>query len=77
MGQRGGSGRSGSERTIIEEIESRRNALTVDDLAELLSFSPRAIYDMVKQRRIPVMRFGASIRFDPKITADWIRERSQ
>jgi excisionase family DNA binding protein len=34
-------------------------------LADYLKVSERTISNMVRQRRIPVIRFGRSVRFDP------------
>lgn len=63
------------ETATMEKIASSRTALTVRELAAILNFSGRTIYDWVKQGRIPAMRFGSSLRFDPKVTAEWLRER--
>jgi excisionase family DNA binding protein len=35
-----------------------------------------SIYDMVAAGRIPYLRFGSSIRFDPIAVAAWLREHT-
>ena len=34
-------------------------------IADHLGVCPRTISNMVRQRRIPVIKFGGSVRFDP------------
>jgi excisionase family DNA binding protein len=60
---------------VIEEIENFDRALRVADLAMLLSFSEPAIYKFVAENTLRCYRIGSSIRFDPKVTADRLRER--
>lgn len=47
-----------------------------EELSDLLSVSPKTLYAMASKGRIPVIRIGSSLRFDPKLTADWIEARS-
>jgi excisionase family DNA binding protein len=60
--------------TLIEKIASRHDALKVEELATMLSFSPGKIYDMVKTNRIPHFKLGSAIRFDPTTTAKWLEK---
>ena len=39
--------------------------LNRNQIAKFLGVSPRTISNMVRQRRIPVIKFGGSVRFDP------------
>ena len=39
--------------------------LNRDQIAKFLGVSPRTISNMVRQRRIPVIKFGGTVRFDP------------
>jgi excisionase family DNA binding protein len=57
-------------------IERHRGLLTVDQLSELLAASPKSIYAWVKQGRLPVVRLGASVKFDPFVIAKWLRDRA-
>jgi len=61
---------------IIEKIGLSKTALTAIQLGEFLNISPKTIFQWAKQGRIPVLRLGLSLRFDPKATAAWLRARS-
>ena len=50
--------------------------VTVEELANLLSVSERHIYALVQDGRIPHMRIGAAVRFDPIVLCEWL-ERSE
>ena len=58
-------------------IRQMRRLLTAAQLAELLTCSAKCIYALVKQGRLPAIRIGSMIRFDPQVTADWIEARQQ
>jgi len=62
--------------TLIDHIRSHKKALTVQQLAVLLSLSPKYIYALVKSKRLACIRIGASVRLDPKTTADWLLAHS-
>lgn len=62
--------------SILEVIRSHRKALTVNHVAELLGCSPKTLYQHIKQGRLACYRLGASVRLDPKITADWLEAHS-
>ena len=61
--------------SLIETIENYGRALTTEELASLTTISTKTLYRLVKQRRLPALRIGGSIRFEPKTTADWLRSR--
>lgn len=61
---------------IVDEIENFPGALKVSDLVKLLGFSKHAIYDFIEAGTIPCYRIGSGIRFDPRDTANWLRERA-
>jgi excisionase family DNA binding protein len=50
--------------------------MTVDHVAGLLGCSTKALYKMVKQKRLPCYRLGAAIRLDPQHTANWLEAHS-
>jgi excisionase family DNA binding protein len=58
--------------TIAESLRSKNKAVTVDELADLLSVSVRTLYTEVQDNRIPFFRVRGSIRFDPHQVADWL-----
>jgi excisionase family DNA binding protein len=60
---------------IIALIEGRSGAWSAPELAELLGCTGKHIYALAKSGRMPHLRIGSMIRFDPAATADWLRER--
>jgi excisionase family DNA binding protein len=62
--------------SIADTIEQRRALLTPKELATLLAVSPKSIYAWVKSGTLPAIQLGASIRFDPHMTAEWLRKRT-
>jgi len=49
--------------------------LTIDQLAERLSTSPRHVRRLIAEHRIPYLKVGALIRFDPSEIAGWMEEQ--
>jgi excisionase family DNA binding protein len=64
------------EGSIISQIRSRRSAWTADQLATLFEMSSKTIYKMAAKGRIPSIRIGGVVRFDPRATADWLEAKS-
>lgn len=63
--------------TIAEQIESRKRALTVEELAELLGVSVWSVYRMIKKKGLPAMHLlSGIIRLDPFSTAAWLRDHT-
>jgi excisionase family DNA binding protein len=51
--------------------------LTVDDLAELLRTTDRAIYAMIERRQLPgVVRIGRHVLFRTADLLDWLNRKS-
>ena len=48
--------------------------LTPAEVAEMLRLTPRGIYSMVEQRRIPFIRVSNRIRFDRLDVLRWLGE---
>jgi excisionase family DNA binding protein len=65
-----------TNKTLVEIIAARTRAITLHEFADLMNMSYQTVWAMAKDRRLPVMRIGSSIRMDPKSTANWLRERS-
>ncbi len=61
---------------IADVIASCGRMLTLDELAELLTISPKTLYARVRSGSIPVTRIGASIRFDPLVASEWLRRQT-
>jgi len=58
--------------TLTEQLRSKKRALTVEELAELLCIAVRTLYKEVEDDHIPFFRVRTSIRFDPHQVADWL-----
>ena len=55
-----------TDKTTIGNANQPPGALlNRDQTAKFLGVSPRTISNMVRQRRIPVIKFGGTVRFDP------------
>jgi excisionase family DNA binding protein len=62
--------------TLASIVRQRRAAWTAEELAELLSLSRKHIYKLAKRGRMPSLRIGGAIRFDPHATANWIEAKA-
>jgi excisionase family DNA binding protein len=62
--------------SLTSQIRNRRKALTADELADMLSLSRKHIYKLAKAKRMPSLRIGGAIRFDPHATANWLEGKS-
>ena len=58
--------------TLAEQLRSKKKALTVEELADLLGIALRTLYKEVEDEHIPFFRVRTSIRFDPHQVADWL-----
>jgi excisionase family DNA binding protein len=61
---------------LADSLEKRTTALTVSDIAVLLSINERQAYKLAHDGRIPCFRIGGSVRFDPSAFASWLRQRT-
>lgn len=64
-----------SERRMLEELKAKRTAMTVKELANLLSLSEREVYKLAASNQIPHFKIGASVRFDPPSVVVWLEAR--
>jgi excisionase family DNA binding protein len=62
--------------TFIGTIRQRRSLMSVKDLAQALGVNPYTIYRLAKRSRIPVIRIGYTLRFDPQMIANWLELKS-
>jgi excisionase family DNA binding protein len=60
---------------LAEIIENMQTALTVEQLAGLLSCSPKTLYKQIRAKRLPAFRVGSAIRLEPEATAAWLRSK--
>lgn len=67
---------TGTPRDLASILEGKTSAMSVSEIAPFLGFGHTAIYEMAAAGRIPHIRIGSSIRFDPLVTARWLRTHS-
>ena len=60
---------------LADSLHGRSRALTVNDVSTLLSVSPRQVYKLAAEHRIPCFKIGGSVRFDPVAIAAWLRQK--
>lgn len=60
---------------MLEELKAKRTALTVKELAKILSLSEREIYKLAASNQIPHFKIGASVRFDPPAVIVWLEAK--
>jgi len=58
--------------TLIEQLRSKKKALTGRGVGWLLCVAIRTLYKEVEDDHIPFFRVRTSIRFDPHQVADWL-----
>ena len=61
--------------SLAEQLRSKKKALTVEELADLLGVAVRTLYKEVEDDHIPYVRVRTSIRFDPHQIADWLETK--
>jgi excisionase family DNA binding protein len=61
---------------LASRIEKLPGALTAAELAAFLNLGKSAVYEMAATGRIPSIKFGATVRFDPATVAAWLRART-
>lgn len=61
---------------LASRIGAAESALSVSQLAKFLGMSRSNVYDLVREGRIPYIRIGATIRFDPSTTAAWLNRKA-
>jgi excisionase family DNA binding protein len=60
---------------LASRIEKLPGALTASELAAFLNLGKSAVYEMAATGRIPSIKIGAAVRFDPARIAAWLRQR--
>jgi excisionase family DNA binding protein len=60
---------------IVAVIERRAGAWSAFELARLIGCTGKHIYALAKSGRMPHLRIGGMVRFDPATTAEWLRQR--
>ena len=55
--------------------ETVPHLLTIDQLAEQLGITTRHVRRLIAERRVPYLKVGKLVRFDPAEIADWLDDR--
>ncbi|MEI9980434.1 MAG: helix-turn-helix domain-containing protein [Edaphobacter sp.] len=61
---------------LTETLQDRHSAITVSELASMLNISRRQLYKMAAANRIPHLKIGASVRFDPDAIREWLHDKT-
>jgi excisionase family DNA binding protein len=59
-------------RTTMAATGTLPQLLTIDELAERLGVSNRHVRRLVAERRVPYLKVGKFVRFDPSEIAVWL-----
>ena len=61
-------------KTSRDRVDRLPSLLDVEGVAEVLGVSGRYVRRLVAERRIPYIKWGRYLRFDPRELAEWIDE---
>jgi excisionase family DNA binding protein len=56
----------------VTTTETVPHLLTIDQLAEQLGITVRHVRRLIAERRVPYLKVGKLVRFDPAEIADWL-----
>ena len=62
--------------SIADTIARFRRRLIVEELAPMLSLSPKTLYKRAKAGTMLARLLGGAIRFDPYLTAKWLKDQT-
>ena len=65
----------GNTLPLIAQLRQHKGAIRVSELARILTMSRTTVYQLVEAGRIPHIRIGDSIRFDPVRIASWLAQQ--
>ena len=54
-----------------------KRLLKIDELSEMIGMSKSCIYTWVSQEKIPVVKCGRAVRFDPVAIESWIKDNQK
>lgn len=58
--------------THVDEVDLPRRLLNITELADFLGVNTRHVRRLVAERRIPFIKWGHLIRFDPVEVVRWL-----
>ena len=56
--------------------ETNRRLLDITEVASYTGLSVHTLYTMVSQRRIPFVKMGRLVKFDPLLLDKWIKQNT-
>ena len=59
--------------TLIERIQSREALLTLNEVAALLGSHPQTLYKACRKGKMPHLKHGGRIKFDPASLASFLQ----
>jgi len=62
--------------SLVEELRQRESYLSSKEVMSVLEVSRAILCGWVRDGRIEAVRIGNAYRFDPRVLADWIVERT-
>ena len=60
----------------VLDMNSFNKLMDINEISEKVGLSLSAIYKMIHQRRIPFVKVGRLVRFDPIQIKEWIEDNS-
>lgn len=75
----GSTNAQANDRCELHTVDSKRKQrwVTVQDVAEMLSTSPRTVYRMIDSGELPGTKFGRSIRVPLDRLERWLEQKEQ
>lgn len=62
-------------KTILEKLDACDGLLSAPQLARLLGLHRQTVYEQASSGKLPFIRIGTAVRFDPAIIARWLGPR--
>ncbi len=59
-----------------ESLKSSHHLLTIQEAAQYAGVSPTTLYKWVSQRKIPHIKLGRLVKFDPGKVEEWIKQQT-
>jgi excisionase family DNA binding protein len=60
---------------VAKALRARQALLTTSDVSKLLGIHRETLYQWIRDGRIPAMRIGRNLKFDPAALAVWLEAR--
>jgi len=61
--------------SLIERLGTFQQAMTTEEVADLLNVSKLTVLRKAKRGTIPAFKVGRIFRFDPRTLANWLKKR--